>query len=234
MKGTDGDAGLEQHLHAYVDDELAPEERAAVECRIAAEPGLGERIRRLRGLKRSLRDAYPALETPMRGRPRRGPGIGLAAAALVAGVMIGLGIGRVGGARPAPTAVAVSEVAEPMTRVLLHVGSGNAEAMSEALASARYILEDFAREARPVRVHVVANGPGLNLLRRDATPFAERIRRLEGDFANVQFVACQNTIDRLEEKRGEPVRLLPEVLRVDSGVAEIARKRARGWLYIGV
>ncbi len=232
--GMDADAGLEQQLHAYVDDELAPEERAALECRFAAEPRLVERIRQLDALKRDIRDAYPvAMGLIARSQPYRR--LGLAAAALLAGVLIGLGIGRAGdpgGAAPAVAVVAGAE--DSMTRVLLHVGSGDAEAMGEALTSARYILEDFARDGRAVRVHVVANGPGLNLLRRNASPFADRIRELEGDFANVQFVACQNTIDRVEKNTGEPVRLLPEVLRVDSGVAEIARKRARGWLYIGV
>ena len=106
------------------------------------------------------------------------------------------------------------------------------ERMDEALASTETVLNHYLAEDNDVRVQVIANGPGLRLLTSDS-PYSERISQLDNRYANVQFVACQNTIDRLRKKTRRDVHLLPEVLRVDSGVADITRKRRNGWLYIG-
>jgi hypothetical protein len=155
--------------------------------------------------------------------------------AIAASLVIGLAIGFTVAKFPIGDGSAAPLVAdEAMTRVLLHVGTNDRDAMDEALASARYILEDFSRTGRAVRVHIVANGPGLDIFRRSVSPFADTIKELETEYSNVQFVACQNTIEKVEKRLRKPVVLLPEVLRVDSGIADIARKRARGWLYIGV
>ncbi len=52
------------------------------------------------------------------------------------------------------------------------------------------------------------------------------------EYDNLQFVACQNTIDQLKRDRGVTARLLPGVIVTDSGVAEIMRRQREGWVYI--
>lgn len=233
MKREQDNGGVDPRAQAFVDNELDDDERAEFHRRVNEEPALAAEVRRLAAMKDALRDAYATtpVATPAVPSRRGGRRTAALAATLVVGVMLGFGAARLGSTSPPAAPDAGATV---MTRVLLHVGRDDASAMAEALTSARYILEDFAASGRPVRVHVVANGPGLDLFRRGVTPFAGRIGELERLFANIQFVACQNTIDKVEKRLGEPVVLLPEVLRVDSGVADIARKRAGGWLYIGV
>lgn len=234
MKREQDNGGVDPRVQAFVDSELDDDERAEFRRRMSDEPALAAEVRRLASIKNALRDAYATtpVATPAVPSRRGGRRAAALAAMLVVGVMLGFGATRLGSSSPPPAGPDAGATA--MTRVLLHVGRDDAAAMAEALTSARYILEDFAASGRPVRVHVVANGPGLDLFRRGVTPFAGRIGELERRFANIQFVACQNTIDKVEKRLGEPVVLLPEVLRVDSGVADIARKRAGGWLYIGV
>ncbi|KAA3623855.1 MAG: hypothetical protein DWQ08_11010 [Proteobacteria bacterium] len=219
-------------VQAYVDGELAAEERTEFRRRLRSSPALRAELERLSAMRRCLQEAFPA--SPVPAAPRVQPARSWStAAALLVGLALGFLAAQFasdGGARN----LTAFDSGNEMTRVLLHVGSGDADAMGEALTSARYILDDFAELGRAVRVHVVANGPGLDIYRPGVTLFAKQIDEMERAYPNIQFVACQNTIERVEKRTQQPVALLPGVLRVDSGVADIARKRASGWLYIGV
>ena len=46
--------------------------------------------------------------------------------------------------------------------------------------------------------------------------------------------SIQNTIDRLKREHGITARLLPDVIVIDSGVAQIMRRQQQGWAYIRV
>ena len=81
------------------------------------------------------------------------------------------------------------------------------------------------------RVEVVVNGDGLALVRTDTSVFAGRIQRLQREYSNLTFAACQNTIDRLAREQGIIVRLLPGVITIDSGMAEIMRRQNPRWAF---
>lgn len=235
MSDPDIRHGFSPQVQSYVDGELAAAEREEFRRAMAGDPMLRAEVERLVALKQCLREAWPVRDADM-PRARYGRvGLWASAAALLVGIAVGFLLAQaVPGRAPALGQMAELGSRADVTRVLLHVGTADTSAMNEALLSARYILDDFAESRRPLRIHVVANGPGLDLLRLDRTSHAEQIATLERDYPNIQFVACQNTIERVEDRSKQPVTLLPQALRVDSGVADIARKRAVGWLYIGV
>jgi intracellular sulfur oxidation DsrE/DsrF family protein len=83
-------------------------------------------------------------------------------------------------------------------------------------------------------VEVVINGEGLNLVRTDVTAFADRIARMQKQYGNLVFAACQNTMERLKREQGIDARLLPGVTVIDSGVAQLMRRQQQGWAYIRV
>jgi intracellular sulfur oxidation DsrE/DsrF family protein len=80
----------------------------------------------------------------------------------------------------------------------------------------------------------VITGKGLALVRVETSAFADRIQLLQREFDNLTFAACQNTIDRLRNEQGIIVRLLPGVVVIDSGMAELMRRQNQGWTYIQV
>ncbi len=95
-------------LHAYVDGQLTPDRRAAVDEALACEPGLAARVAALRSLNAALRDALdPILAEPIperllaaaapsrsgRGHSRRWMTPAFAAAATL---VLGLGLGWMG------------------------------------------------------------------------------------------------------------------------------------------
>jgi uncharacterized protein len=143
-------------------------------------------------------------------------------------------------ALPAATTPAVSVVAQPnspgnaQTKVLVHLARDDDAQLSQALDDIEGLLKHYRTTHQTARVEVVVNGGGLKLVRTDTSAFAARIQRLQRDYDNLTFAACQNTIDRLAREQGISVRLLPGVITIDSGMAEIMRRQHQGWTYLQV
>lgn len=120
------------------------------------------------------------------------------------------------------------------TKVLIHLARDDAEQLSQALDDIESTLKHYREIRQSARVEVVVNGKGLELVRIDTSAFAGRIQRLQREYDNLTFAACQNTIDRLAREQGIIVRLLPGVITIDSGMAEIMRRQNQGWTYLQV
>lgn len=144
---------------------------------------------------------------------------------------------------PAPTVapvalvpvVAQKEISDSaQTKVLIHLARDDTEQLRQALDEIEGLLKHYRETRQSARVEVVVNGKGLELVRIDTSAFAGRIQRLQRDYDNLTFAACQNTIDRLAREQGIIVRLLPGVVTIDSGMAEIMRRQNQGWTYVQV
>ncbi len=120
------------------------------------------------------------------------------------------------------------------TRVLIHLARDDVTQLSQALDDIEGVLQHYRENRQNARVEVVVNGKGLELVRTDTSAFAGRIQRLQREYSNLVFAACQNTIDRLKNEQGIIVRLLPGVITIDSGMAEIMRRQNQGWTYLQV
>jgi hypothetical protein len=119
-------------------------------------------------------------------------------------------------------------------KVLIHVNSAVAARTPEALDEIENLVRHYRDQRQNARVEVVMNGDGLSLVRTDVTRFAERIHRMQEEYDNLTFAACQNTIVRLKREHGITAKLLPGVTVIDSGVAQIMRRQQQGWAYIQV
>jgi intracellular sulfur oxidation DsrE/DsrF family protein len=119
-------------------------------------------------------------------------------------------------------------------KVLIHLARDDDAQLGQALDDIEGMLKYYRETRQRARVEVVVNGGGLKLVRMDTTAFAGRIQRLQHEYDNLTFAACQNTIDRLAREQGIRVRLLPGVITIDSGMAEIMRRQHQGWTYLQV
>jgi intracellular sulfur oxidation DsrE/DsrF family protein len=138
----------------------------------------------------------------------------------------------------APVVMASAPVADAPedapTKILFQINRGSVAALGSALDDIESLAQFYREQHQDARIEVVINGEGLNLVRTDVTVHAERIRRLLQDYDNLTFAACQNTIDRLRREQGIRAQLLPGVIVIDSGVAQIMRRQQQGWAYIQV
>ena len=129
--------------------------------------------------------------------------------------------------------VELAKAGDPV-KVLIHLNDGAMAHLGQALDEVDSLVR-YYREARiNARIEIVMNGEGLNLVRADVTEHTARIARMQRDYDNVVFEACKNTIDRLKRDKGIVARLLPGVVVIDSGVAQLMRRQHQGWAYIQV
>lgn len=132
---------------------------------------------------------------------------------------------------PATHAAAASDI---RNKVIVHIADDKPVQLEQALSDIESLLRYYRDSHETARVQVVLNGRGVGLVRADTSAFAGRIARLQKEFDNLTFAACQNTLERLHAEQGVAIRLLPGVIVIDSGVAEIMRRQSQGWTYLQV
>lgn len=113
---------------------------------------------------------------------------------------------------------------EPTYRVLFHLDEADRAKHESVLRNIRNLLDDLG--ADKTQVELVTHGQGLDLL-TGQTDQGERVRELIEQ--GVTVAACNNT---LRERHIPAERLLPGVTIVSSGVGELVRREAEGWLYV--
>jgi len=64
--------------------------------------------------------------------------------------------------------------------------------------------------------------------------FKDRIHEMSQRYANLTFVACKNTIDRVEVQHGVDVKIVPDAEIINSGVDYVVKRQQEGWIYIRV
>lgn len=133
----------------------------------------------------------------------------------VAALMLVLGFVAVSQTPAAPKHHVVFQLTEPegaaWNLLVLHVQNSR-----EALA------KDGGAE-----MEVVFFGPGLNMLKKTNTAYAERLQKLSE--MGVRISACQNAMRMMNVKTED---MFPFVGQVDSGVAQLVRRQESGWAYI--
>lgn len=222
-------------LGAYIDNELDPAERARLLEKIASDASLRSRACELWQLKQMVRGAYP-LPQQAKVLPRSGFVAPHWLHALAATLLLVVGAlggwithGHIDNERLMLSQIDTIRAAGG--RVVLHLFSDEPARMEAALATAERLLRERNKTGQPFRVELIANGPGLHLLRMGGSPYAAKIMALREAYANLHIVACHQAIERLRE-RGIEVMLLPGVEEVFSAETELATRLSQGWRYL--
>lgn len=119
-------------------------------------------------------------------------------------------------------------------QILLHINDADTRAMAELLNDIESMYRDAYAGGRELNVQVVVHNNAMNLVRADRAPYPERVAMLVENYPGLRFTACTQTLERLAKEEGQPIEILPQAERIDSGVAEAARRQAEGWIYIKV
>lgn len=229
-----GDVSREMQS-AFVDGQLDAAEWGAMLERIGADPTLRREICELRATKDMVRSAYaglaPSRHVRLRSARWRGWGIAALLVACVAAGWIGHALVGFGDASGREGRGVATLHGIPADRVLVHVSSGNRETLATALDEVEDLLRGARSEGRKIRVEIVANSTGLDLLRLNASPYRARVAALRHEFPNLTFVACHQTIERLRE-HGVAVELLPGVQVAPSALDQVVKRLQGGWVYI--
>lgn len=234
----------EEFLNAYIDNELADEDRRRLMESLRDGDGLSQRLCGLRTVSDLVKLGYqqpPGADRQTR-RPRSGFSWnrGLAAVLLLS---LGLGGGWLihSGVRQGQTLMDIArtvevsqaeQAAQGPVRIMLHVTTGDRGKLATVLDEAEQLLAGHRAHEQPVQVAILANGDGLNLLRADESPFGKRIEALKARYDNLTLLACGKALQRATERQGTIPPLLPRTEVVPSALGEIINRRQDGWSYI--
>lgn len=237
-------------LNAFIDGELGVTEREPLLEALSHDPELSRRVCELQKVREMLQLAYeqvPGQAYVKSGAVRRQRSLGQAVAATVL-----LGVGLVLGwaaslhGQSAPAAHGLFALADTVQkqesalsqdeewRVVVHVSSGDPQRLARALLETEKLLESSRQVRTKLRLEVLTNAGGVNLLRTDTAPVPQLVQRLQEQFDNISFLACRQALDRLEQEQGISARLLPGTRVVPSVVAQIRERQADGWTYIRI
>lgn len=231
----------QEELHAYLDGELAPAEAERVVAALAADAALREEACALRALREQLRLAYAVPPRATRRAPAvapcpaiRWPHALAAMLLLCAGIALGwLGHGwrQEGADAPGWDTVRAPRIAADPLRLVLHVGDFDPARIDALLTESAARLAAAERGGEPLRIEILANSGGLDLLRVAATRHAADLARLRRDYpARFSLVACGQGLQRVRETGGD-ARLLPGVVVAPSALDQVIRRLGEGWSY---
>jgi intracellular sulfur oxidation DsrE/DsrF family protein len=130
-----------------------------------------------------------------------------------------------------PTAFALA--AEPKQhRLILQVNTNDAAAMNLALNNATNVAQYYQKAGEPVKIEVVAFGPGLNMLRDDTSPVKARIETMALSTPEVSFKACGITRENMRKAEDKDIPIIPQAEVVPSGVVRVMQLEEQGWSYV--
>jgi intracellular sulfur oxidation DsrE/DsrF family protein len=229
----------DEFINAFVDDELTPDEKAQAYARLGDDETLNRQVCELRKVRDLVALAYRNVPAPACSVSAVAAGrkCSTAIAAGLALVVGGLGGWFLNQSSHTPDNAVVAQLApaaEESAKVLFHVSEGNPEHLKTVLDEVEDLMKYYRQTQQKARVEVITNGGGLSLVMAGISPYAERIQRMQKEYSDLTFVACQNTIDRVQQELGLTAKLLPGVVVIDSGVAQIMRRQLQGWAYLQV
>lgn len=205
----------EEHLSAFVDNQLNPADRNQALDAINRDAALQQRVGEYQQIKNLLRHAYQRPPEPLRAAdtPASKAKMMLAAALLV---VAGLGAGWLLHGYPGFGAT-------PMG-VVIQVSENDPEKWQMALLNARNVRKAYAK--KNLSIEIVAYGPGLEMFRNDsvAAPGMEQAAR-----DGVKLLACGNTMAMTGTPRAA---LNQRVDVVQAGVVEIMERQRDGYAYV--
>ncbi|MCR4298045.1 MAG: hypothetical protein NUV75_04710 [Gallionella sp.] len=237
-------------LNSFVDNELEPDETSEIFNAIGRDDALKERVCELRGMKEVVQHAYQQLPahrmSPVKKLPPWRPSYvqnmpSLAACMLL--LLMGWGSGWLmsasSGANSDPKlmnlfhAAQNINIAEEPGNIIVHVSNSNPVRLKTALDETENLLEAYKRANRQVKIEIIANAGGMDLLRSDVSLFSKRIALMQAKYPNLDYLACSQTISKLQ-KKGIIVKLLPHTGVASSAVEQINKRLHQGWDYVRV
>jgi uncharacterized protein len=109
-------------------------------------------------------------------------------------------------------------------KLVIHMSDLDPAKWNLALNNAKNVQEELG--ADKVDIEIVAYGPGIGMLKADATTSNRVAEALK---AGVAVVACENTMRAQKLVKDD---MLAGISYAPSGVTEIMKKQAEGWAYI--
>ncbi|MFV1993650.1 MAG: hypothetical protein ACC635_07085 [Acidiferrobacterales bacterium] len=240
----------EEMLNIFADDELDAKEREQVLAEQMHDKEVARAICEIRLLKDLVKSARPQIDdtyTAGKTNKQRHLNKWLMVASVVLVITAGLVTllpEKTNIAGPVKSTIATeqnysdvnsflsAQTNNPDLKIVLHINKNNAEASTRLIRQLEYLLKTTRKNHRPLRVEVVASGPGLAFVGQQTSPYAREIRLFRQEYDNLIFFACKKTLEKLNNKNNTNFKILPDVVLTASGTELIQLRKKQGWSHI--
>jgi len=122
--------------------------------------------------------------------------------------------------------------ADNIHHLALQISDDDPQKMNTVLNVAANVARYYSAQGEEVEIRVVAFNQGLHMLRDDTSPVKERLESFAASMPNVEFNACNNTLQAMTKKEGTEPPLVSNAIVVPAGVITLMELDEAGWTII--
>ena len=236
----------DEHLNAFIDDQLNTAEKAEILDAVRHDAELSQRICKLQKLHNLIQLSYQSVDIPERHQPgkEKNQHIKLkwfAAASFL--FTLGSVLGWV--SHQTMTVNPLARVAQithnniaphndKHWKLMLHVSTANPNRLNIVLDEAETLLNQYANSSRKLELEILANSEGLALVSNDDKNYNKRLQKLQQKYNNLAVLVCGQTLKKAQQIKGKKLKLLPDTNIVPSAISQIVKRQQTGWSYIRI
>lgn len=235
----------EDKLNLFIDKQLDTDEMNEIHQALLDDKGLRERVCQLKAVRELIGHAYSEVPPSRYEKVKATNSNSLYAKAIAASVTLVVGVllgwtshQYVPGSMNTVSAENVFQyVANRVTvdhtqrKIVLHIDSSDLQVVNAALKEVDYLLATYRNANAPLKLDVVTNKTGIDILRSEVSPYIDRIQELAIN-DNVSFYACSRSIAKASEKEGIEIMMMPGVITHRTVKDLIPDRLQDGWVYI--
>lgn len=234
-------------LNSFVDNELTADEKSELFDGIDRDEALKARVCELRGMKEMVQHAYQQQPAPRKHstftKQRDWAHFTQTLAASLLLLLLGGASGWAFSAKHDATKyhkilsllqiIQDNDIQKEPGKIIVQVSDANPLRLKTALDETENLLKSYKQANQNLKIEIIANGGGLDLLRADVSPYKTRIGLMQAKYPNLDVVVCNQSINALQ-KNGVVVQLLPNIRTASSALDEISMRLQQGWDYVRV
>jgi intracellular sulfur oxidation DsrE/DsrF family protein len=231
-------------LNLFVDEQLESDEMDDIRERLLDDKLLRERVCQLKAVRELVGYAYSEVPPSKYDNAKAGfysrlPRSAAAAVLLIIGVLVGWSTYEYAPVGKDPVSAQNTfqyvanhvQVDHKQRKIILHIDSGDLRVVNSALDEADRLIATYQKANLPMKLDVVTNKAGINILRKDISPYSDRIEKMIKEHG-VTFYACQRSVAKAHKIEGTEIILLPGVESDKTASDIIPAKLKKGWVYI--
>ncbi|MGB5398422.1 MAG: hypothetical protein WBN96_14845 [Gammaproteobacteria bacterium] len=240
----------DEKLNMFIDGELDTAEANELHEAMLQDPQIRERVCQLKAVRELVGFAYqspPRSNYDRRVHPDGGRNPvwkSIAAGLLVClGVVVGWSTHQYGPSVIAGTTTANNvfsyytehaPVKHTGRNFILHLSTSDIGAVKAALDEADNLIASYKRSNTPLKIDIIANQRGIDVLRVDVSPYIDRIQKMVADNDSVSLFACERSIAKAKAREGRDIVVMPETVTNRTARELIPERLNDGWVYIKV
>lgn len=236
----------DEHLNAFIDNELDAGEKAEILDAARHDAELSQRICKLQKLHNLLQLSYQSIEVPERHKKTNDltqsvkfKWFAAASIFLTIGTIAGwvshqtLNSGNLIDIAQVTHSSAATNNAQHW-KLMLHVSTANPTRLNFVLDEAEALLKEYAQSSRKLELEILANSDGLALVTNNGKSYNKRLQSLQQKYDNLSVLVCGQALKRIQRLQGKKLNLLPNTNVVSSAINQIVKRQQGGWSYIRI